>query len=301
MNQLRPTNLSGILGQTQVMGALKISIKSAKIRSDNLHHTLFYGPPGTGKTTLANAIASEMGCQIQIANGANLRSIKNLIPYVMRIEPNSILFIDEIHRMTNIVEEFLYPVMEDFKVDMSVPTKDIVGETISIDIPSFTLIGATTEFGALSKPLIDRFSHKHTLKLYNKVELRQIVDYNSNKLNLKMSDSAADLVTAVSRGTPRIANANLQWLRDYQIAEGHSALSESHVEDAMAIRGVDREGLTDMDRTYLKTLQNRSEPIGIDTLSSITGIDKETIECIIEPWLLQNNKIMKTSKGRVVL
>jgi len=301
MNKLRPTNLSGILGQTQVIDALKISIKSAKIRGDNLHHTLFYGPPGTGKTTLANAIASEMGCQIQIANGANLRSIKNLIPYVMRIEPNSILFIDEIHRMTNIVEEFLYPVMEDFKVDMSVPTKDIAGETISIDIPSFTLIGATTEFGALSKPLIDRFGHKHTLKLYNKVELRQIVDYNSNKLNLKMSDSAADLVTTVSRGTPRIANANLQWLRDYQIAEGHSALSESHVEDAMAIRGVDREGLTDMDRTYLKTLQNRSEPIGIDTLSSMTGIDKDTIESIIEPWLLQNNKIMKTSKGRVAL
>ena len=301
MNKLRPTSLSGILGQEKVIDALKISIKSAKIRKDNLHHTLFYGPPGTGKTTLANAIASEMRCQIQIANGANLRSIKNLIPYVMRIEPNSILFIDEIHRMTNIVEEFLYPVMEDFKVDMSVPAKDIAGETISIDIPSFTLIGATTEFGALSKPLIDRFGHKHTLKLYNKVELRQIVDYNSNKLNLKMSDSAVDLVTTVSRGTPRIANANLQWLRDYQIAEGHPMLSESHVEDAMAIRGVDREGLTDMDRTYLKTLQNRIEPIGIDTLSSMTGIDKETIECIIEPWLLQNNKIMKTSKGRVAL
>ena len=301
MNKLRPTSLSGILGQEKVIDALKISIKSAKIRKDNLHHTLFYGPPGTGKTTLANAIASEMRCQIQIANGANLRSIKNLIPYVMRIEPNSILFIDEIHRMTNIVEEFLYPVMEDFKVDMSVPTKDIAGETISIDIPSFTLIGATTEFGALSKPLIDRFGHKHTLKLYNKVELRQIVDYNSNKLNLKMSDSAVDLVTTVSRGTPRIANANLQWLRDYQIAEGHPMLSESHVEDAMAIRGVDREGLTDMDRTYLKTLQNRIEPIGIDTLSSMTGIDKETIECIIEPWLLQNNKIMKTAKGRVAL
>ena len=219
----------------------------------------------------------------------------------MRIEPNSILFIDEIHRMTNIVEEFLYPVMEDFKVDMSVPTKDIAGETISIDIPSFTLIGATTEFGSLSKPLIDRFSHKHTLKLYNKVDLRQIVDHNSNKLNLKMSDSAADFVTTVSRGTPRIANANLEWLRDYQIAEGHSALSESHVEDAMAIRGIDAEGLTDMDRVYLKTLQNRSEPIGIDTLSSMTGIDKDTIESIIEPWLLQNNKIMKTSKGRVAL
>ena len=155
MNQLRPKTLSDIIGQKEVVEVLNISIKSAKTRNDCLAHTLFYGPPGTGKTTLANAIANEMGCSLQIANGANLRSIKNLLPYIMRVEDHSILFIDEIHRMTNIVEEFLYPVMEDFKVDMSMSGKDIFGETISIDVPKFTLIGATTEYGSLSKPLID--------------------------------------------------------------------------------------------------------------------------------------------------
>ena len=206
MNDLRPSYLSGILGQTNVIEALNISIVSANARNTCLDHTLFYGPAGTGKTTPSNAIASEMGCSIQVANGANLRSIKNLIPYVMRVEPNSILFIDEIHRMTNIVEEFLYPVMEDFKVDMSVSTKDMQGETISMDLPQFTLIGATTEFGSLSKPLIDRFKHKHTLKLYNHIELRKIVDANTEKLDLSISDKGCDFVTKISRGTPKVEN-----------------------------------------------------------------------------------------------
>jgi len=301
MNQLRPSTLAEILGQKEVKEVLNISIKSAKHRNTCLSHTLFYGPPGTGKTTLANAIANDMNCSIQIANGANLRSIKNLIPYVMRIEDNSILFIDEIHRMTNIVEEFLYPVMEDFKVDMSVSDKKNFGETISIDIPHFTLIGATTEYGSLSKPLIDRFQHKHTLKLYNKVELQEIININSKKLNLIMSNTASRFVTNVSRGTPRIANAALEWLRDYQLAQGIETLSEGHVEAAMGMKGIDSDGMTDMDRQYLKTLKNNSQPLGIETLSCMTGIDRQTIEGIIEPWLLQNKKIAKTSKGRVCI
>ena len=301
MNQLRPNKLSDILGQKQVVEVLNISIKSAKSRSDCLAHTLFYGPPGTGKTTLANAIANEMGCSLQIANGANLRSIKNLLPYIMRVEDHSILFIDEIHRMTNIVEEFLYPVMEDFKVDMSMSGKEIFGETLSIDIPRFTLMGATTEYGSLSKPLIDRFQHKHTLKLYNKVELQEIVNINSKKLNLKMSDKASVFVTKVSRGTPRIANAALEWLRDYCIAQGSETLSESDVESAMGMKGIDSDGMTDMDRKYLKTLKTSGQPLGIETLSCMTGIDRQTIEGIIEPWLLQNSKIIKTSKGRVCI
>jgi Holliday junction DNA helicase RuvB len=299
MNQLRPDKLSDILGQKQIVEVLNISIKSAKSRNDCLAHTLFYGPPGTGKTTLANAIANEMGCSLQIANGANLRSIKNLLPYVMRVEDHSILFIDEIHRMTSIVEEFLYPVMEDFKVDMSMSGKEIFGETISIDIPRFTLMGATTEYGSLSKPLIDRFQHKHTLKLYNKVELQEIVNINSKKLNLKMSDKASVFVTKVSRGTPRIANAALEWLRDYRIAQGSETLSESDVETAMGMRGIDSDGMTEMDRKYLKTLKTSGQPLGIETLSCMTGIDRQTIEGIIEPWLLQNSKIIKTSKGRM--
>ena len=299
MNQLRPSTLAEILGQKEVKEVLNISINSAKQRHTCLAHTLFYGPPGTGKTTLANAIANDMGCSIQIANGANLRSIKNLIPYVMRIEDNSILFIDEIHRMTNIVEEFLYPVMEDFKVDMSISDKKNFGETISIDIPRFTLIGATTEYGTLSKPLLDRFQHKHTLKLYNKIELHEIVLINSTKLNLTMSKKASHFVTRVSRGTPRIANANLEWLRDYQLAQGIETLSEGNVEAAMGMRGIDSDGMTEMDRQYLNILQQNDQPLGIDTLCSITGIDRTTIECIIEPWLLQNKKIVKTPKGRM--
>ena len=300
MNTLRPSKLSDILGQKQVINVLNVNIKSAKHREDCLPHTLFYGPPGTGKTTLANAIANEMGCSIQVANGANLRTIKNLIPYIMRIEEHSILFIDEIHRMTKIVEEFLYPVMEDYKVDMSVAGKDMIGETISIEVPKFTLAGATTEYGSLSKPLIDRFEHKHTLKLYNNIDLKQIVDYNSIKLNLKMSDNAAKFVTRVSRGTPRIANSLLQWLRDYRIAQGLESLSEGDVEAAMGMKGIDSEGMTEVDRKYLKLLRKSGQPLGINTISSIIGMDKETIEGIIEPWLLSNGKIIKTSKGRVI-
>ena len=299
MNQLRPSTLAEILGQKEVKEVLNISIKSAKHRNTCLSHTLFYGPPGTGKTTLANAIANDMGCSIQVANGANLRTVKNLLPYVMRVENHSILFIDEIHRMTNIVEEFLYPVMEDFKVDMSVSDKKNFGETISIDIPHFTLIGATTEYGTLSKPLLDRFQHKHTLKLYNKIELHEIVLINSTKLNLTMSEKASKFVTKVSRGTPRIANAALEWLRDYQLAQGIETLSEGNVEAAMGMRGIDSDGMTEMDRQYLNILQQSDQPLGIDTLCSITGIDRTTIECIIEPWLLQNKKIVKTPKGRM--
>ena len=301
MNQLRPNTLSDILGQKDVVKVLNISIKSAQARQDCLAHTLFYGPPGTGKTTLANAISNEMGSSLQVANGANLRSIKNLLPYIMRVEEHSILFIDEIHRMTNIVEEFLYPVMEDFKVDMSMSSQEMIGETLSIDIPRFTLMGATTEYGSLSKPLIDRFQHKHTLKLYNKVELQEIININSKKLNLKMSHQASNFVTKVSRGTPRIANAALEWLRDYQLAQGIETLTESNVETAMGMKGIDSQGMTEMDRKYLKTLKNSGQPLGIDTLSCMTGIDRQTIEGIIEPWLLQNSHIAKTSKGRVCI
>ena len=301
MNELRPTKLADILGQLQVREALDISICSAKHRQDCLEHTLFYGPPGTGKTTLANAIANDMETSIQVANGANLRSIKSIIPYIMRIEPHGILFIDEIHRMTKIVEEFLYPIVEDFKVDMSMGADKGDGEVISIDIPKFTLMGATTEFGSLSKPLIDRFKHKYTLKLYNNVELLKIIDSNAQKLELSMTKKAAEKIATMSRGTPRIANSNLEWLRDYQIAKEISTLSEKDIKDAMLLKGIDHEGLTEMDRKYLSILQNSLEPLGIETICSLSNIDRNTVESIIEPWLLQGSKIAKTPKGRVAL
>ena len=301
MNPLRPTRLDDLLGQKPLIEALEINIVSAKSRGTCIDHSLLYGPPGTGKTTVANAVANEMGSSLQIANGANLRTIKTLIPYVMRIEENSVLFIDEIHRMTSLVEEFLYPIMEDFKLDMATESKELGGETLSMEIPRFTLLGATTEYGSLSKPLIDRFKHKHTLSLYNIEDLLSILRANAEKINVPMSECAIRAVAETSRGTPRIANAGLEWMRDYHIAKGISKLSGDDVEAAMAIKGIDKGGMTQMDREYLKVLKKYGKPMGIETIVSISGLDRNTIEGIIEPWLLQKGKIAKTSKGRVVV
>ena len=300
MNPLRPTRLDDLLGQKSLIEALEINILSAKSRGTCIDHSLLYGPPGTGKTTVANAVANEMGSSLQVANGANLRTIKTLIPYVMRIEENSVLFIDEIHRMTSLVEEFLYPIMEDFKLDMATESKEFNGETLSMEIPRFTLLGATTEYGSLSKPLIDRFKHKHTLSLYNTEDILSILRVNAERINVPTSECAMRGVAETSRGTPRIANAGLEWVRDYHIAKGIPRLSGDDVEAAMAIKGIDKSGMTQMDREYLKVLKKYGKPMGIETIVSISGFDRNTIEGIIEPWLLQSGKIIKTSKGRVI-
>ena len=296
MNILRPTKFDDILGQASVLNALQISIDSAKKRNTCLGHLLFYGPAGTGKTTLANAIANEMGCSLQTANGANIRSIKSIVAYLMQIEKDSILFIDEIHRITPIVEEFLYPVMEDFKIDMAVSEE----KTISVSIPSFTLIGATTEIGLLAKPFIDRFKNKHTLKLYSDKDLRAIAEANVDKLEISLSDDAMNLAAKISKGTPRIVNSTLEWLRDYKVAKNLGQLSLEDVKEAMKIREVDTNGLTDVDRQYLRVLSNSDIPLGVSTISATTGIDKVTIEDIIEPWLLRNGIIKKTPRGRIL-
>ena len=299
MNPLRPERLDDLLGQKPLIEALTINIVSAKSRGTCIDHSLLYGPPGTGKTTVANAVANEMGSSLQVANGANLRTIKTLIPYVMRIEENSVLFIDEIHRMTSLAEEFLYPIMEDFKLDMATESKELNGETLSIKIPRFTLLGATTEYGSLSKPLIDRFKHKHTLSLYNIEDLLSILRVNAEKINVPMSECAMRAVAETSRGTPRIANAGLEWVRDYHIAKGVPRLSRDDVEAAMSIKGIDSEGMTGMDREYLDILTKYGKPMGIETIVSVSGLDRNTIEGIIEPWLLQKGRIIKTPKGRI--
>ena len=296
MNILRPTKFDDILGQSSVLDALRISVDSAKTRNTCLGHMLFYGSAGTGKTTLANAISNEMECSLQTANGANLRNVKSIIAYLMKIEENSILFIDEIHRMTPIVEEFLYPVMEDFQLDMVINEE----KTISMPIPNFTLIGATTNIGLLAKPFIDRFKNKHTLKLYSDKDLRTIAEANVGKLEISLSGDALDFVAKLSKGTPRILNSTLEWLRDYKIAKRLGQLSVEDIEAAMKIRGVNANGLTDVDRQYLRVLNNSDIPLGIGTISATTGIDKVTIEDVIEPWLLQNKIIMKTPRGRIL-
>ena len=233
---------------------------------------------------------------MQTANGANLRSIKSAVAYLMKIEKDSILFIDEIHRMTPIVEEFLYPVMEDFKIDMAVSEE----KTISVPIPSFTLVGATTEIGLLAKPFIDRFKNKHTLKLYSDKDLRAIAEVNISKLEISMSDDAMNLVAKISKGTPRIINSTLEWLRDYKVAKNLGQLSIDDVTEAMKIRGVDTNGLTDVDRQYLRALSRSDIPLGVGTIAATTGIDKKTIEDVIEPWLLRNEIITKTPRGRIL-
>ena len=202
--------------------------------------------------------------------------------------------------MTQTVEEFLYPVMEDFKIDMPVGDKKFGGKTISMSIPNFTLIGATTQVGLLAKPFIDRFKNKHTLKLYSDKDLRAIAEANVSKLEISLSDDAMSLVAKISKGTPRIVNSTLEWLRDYKVAKNLGQLSLEDVKEAMKIRGVNTSGLTDVDRQYLRALNNSDIPLGVGTISATTGIDKVTIEDTIEPWLLQNDIIKKTPRGRIL-
>ncbi len=293
MNELRPTHLKDIIGQEQIKKNLGILIKSAQLRNDSLPHLLFNGPPGLGKTTLSLAIAEEVG-DIQIANGANLRTIKCLLPYLARITEFSILFIDEIHRCRPIVEEILYPVMEDFRCD--VPTKD---EDISFDVPKFTLIGATTESGGLSKPLYDRFSHKFELQLYSDKELVQLTKINSSKLNVQIDDEACLILVGVCRGVPRIVNHLLEWVRDISLVKGYTYISKEIVKGAIKDLAISEDGLTVNDRYYLSLL-SKSIPTGLDTIAASTNLSKNTIESIIEPYLLTKGLIKKTGKGRIL-
>lgn len=294
MNKLRPTTFGDLVGQDKLIDSLNISVLSANKRNQALNHCLFSGPAGLGKTTLSEALANELGVEIQVANGANLRSIKNVIPYLMRTKERSILFIDEIHRMTTLVEEFLYPIMEDFKLNMTDGEK-----VISINLPQFTIIGATTEAGSLAAPLRDRFKLKFTLELYDEESLASLIKTNCKKLQVNVDDDAVESLAKVSRGTPRIANGLLEWVRDYQIARGLDKVCKGNLLDSLAIRGIDPDGSTENDRKYLNFLRKQKTPVGVNTIASSININKDTITNVIEPFLLQRNLILKTSKGRV--
>lgn len=294
-NDLRPDKFDDILGQKNVVEQLKITVESAKKRNAAMPHLLFNGPAGLGKTTLSCAVANERGVSIQIANGGNIRSVKHILPYLASIEENSILFVDEIHRLRPDVEEFLYPVMEDFRADIGKDTN------FKLDIPKFTMIGATTEAGSLAKPLYDRFTMKYELELYKSDALAEIVQKNADKLDLSINLTAAKNLAIRSRGTPRIANNLLKWVRDVAVSKGHRTVSETLVDEAMGMVGVDRNGVTRRDRKYLAALKRASVPLGLKTLVDATNIDRQTIEYVIEPFLIRNNLIRKTSKGRVLV
>lgn len=293
---LRPQLLKDVIGQEQLKERLSISISSAKQLRQPLDHILYNGPPGVGKTTLAHVIANEMGVPIQIANGANLRSIKRILPYIFSIKPNSVFLIDEVHRLTKVVEEFIYPLMEDFRVDLV--SKE---EVVNIKIDPFTLIGSTTLSGILAPPFYDRFGIHEELNLYSISDLTNLVLKRSQELQLKMGMNEATVIAQRSRGTPRIAQNLLKWIRDICVVKKMPPSVEL-IKRGMKLKGIDDQGLTRSDRKYLHILrtQFKGGPVGIDTLSSAIGISKETIVNIIEPYLIHCGLINKTIKGRII-
>jgi len=294
MNPLRPQLLKDVVGQDDIKQRLRISIDAALSRGEALPHTLADGAPGLGKTTLACAIANELGVGIQIANGANLRSVKSLLPYIARVKERDVLFIDEIHRCGIITQEFLYPIMEDFKCCIGEESK------MSMELPKFTLIGATTEGGMLAAPLYDRFLLKYYLELYSVENLSRLVAMTARKLSVDISAPGCRQIAQASRGTPRIANSRLMWVRDYATSEGLQSVSDSVVQAAFALEGVDANGMDRNDRVYLQALRRAGSAMGLKSLVAATNISQDTIENTIEPFLLRQGLIRKTPKGRVL-
>ena len=296
----RPTKFSELIGQESLIAGLDVSVQSALIRQDALGHVLFSGPPGLGKTTLSTALANELSVDIKIANGATFRSPKTIIPYLLELTPNSILFIDEIHRMTKIAEEFLYPVMEDFKLDIVVD-KGKQNKVMSMQLPKFTMVGATTEAGSLSAPLRDRFKLRFELELYDVSTLSTLISANCEKLNVNMPASVVAKLAGASRGTPRIANGLLEWIRDWYVTNNLSLVEEKDLKSALDIRNIGMDGSTKQDRLYLDFLRKYKKPVGLNTIASAINVERETVVNVIEPFLIRRGLIAKTSGGRIAI
>lgn len=292
-NSIRPTSFNEIIGQSDVIKRLSICVSGSLNGSEAMPHVLIDGPPGLGKTTIASAIATELNVNLYTSNAANIRSIKNLLPYLMGIAPRSVLFIDEIHRLPKIVEEFLYPVMEDFKLSI---VSDEKADTI--DIPVFTLVGATTSGGSLSQPFYDRFTIKEHLTFYNDIDLAKLAGLNSKKLGLTINDDDLLQIARRSKGTPRILNGRLKW---YQSCIAYYKDKHMSIEEIFSSQGIDEDGLDIYDRMYIDVLKKaKGNPLGIKSISSMTGISIDTVENSIEPYLVRKGYVVRTSKGRVI-
>jgi Holliday junction DNA helicase RuvB len=290
-NAFRPQSFKDVIGQKDVVRRLKINSTGCKISGSVMPHVLIDGPPGLGKTTIASAIANELDVDMVTCNAANLRSIKSITPYLMGINPRAVLFIDEIHRLPKLVEEFLYPVMEDFKMSITVEEN-----TEEIDLPQFTLVGATTSGGSLSQPFYDRFTIKEHLNFYTEDELAKLARSNTIKMGLKVSDDNLLEIAKRSKGTPRILNARLKWYQNYILSVG-----DDGVETIFDAQGIDRFGMDVYDRLYIEVLEkNIGNPLGIKSISSLTGIAVETIENSIEPYLVREGYVVRTQKGRAL-
>lgn len=298
---LRPTQLVECIGQENIKEKLSIAMAAAKKRGEPLDHILFYGPPGLGKTTLAHVIANEMGAKIRTTSGPALVKQGDVMGLLSNINTGDILFIDEIHRLSTPVEEFIYPAMEDFRVDFTVDS-GMHAKTINFPLKRFTLIGATTRAGLLSAPLRGRFGMLYHMKFYSPQELAIILIRSAGLLNLSCDNGTLELIASRSRGTPRVANRLLKRVRDYAQVKGKGKLTEDIVTSALTMERIDELGLDELDRSFLRAIANiyNGGPAGIEALAATLGEEKDTLEDVVEPYLLQIGFVRRTKRGREI-
>ena len=297
---IRPQSLKEYVGQEEITSNLKVFIEASKIRNESLDHVLLYGPPGLGKTTLAHIIANELGVNIKTASGPSIEKSGDLAAILSTLEPGDVLFIDEIHRMPKFIEEILYPAMEDFEMDL-VLNSDGKSRNIKIDLPPFTLVGATTRAGDISSPLRDRFGIVSKLQYYSEDELCKIVKRTSRVLDMPIEDDAARLIAKRCRKTPRIANRLFKRVRDFALVEGYEKITLELADNSLKRLKVDEYGLDSVDIEYLTSLITKFNggPVGVETIATSIGEEVSTIEDVVEPFLLQEGFIKRTPRGRM--
>ncbi|MGE0706499.1 MAG: Holliday junction branch migration DNA helicase RuvB [Planctomycetota bacterium] len=297
---LRPTSFEGFVGQARVVKNLRTWIKAAQVGARPLDHVLFTGPPGLGKTTLANLVAGEMGARLEVTSGPVIEKSGDLAGVLIKLRRGDVLFIDEVHRLRTDIEEYLYSAMEDYRIDLTID-EGPNARTIGVNLQRFTLVGATTRAGLLTKPFRDRFGIHEHLKAYPDDELEQIVRRSAGLLGVEIEDAAAALIATRSRGTPRVANRFLARLRDVAVAHGDGRISVPVAERGLAMLGVDERGLDEMDRRILSVLaQDPGNAVGLKTLAVATSEEEGTIEDVYEPHLIRHGYLRKTPRGRVL-
>lgn len=300
-NNLRPKDFANYIGQERLKKNIQLAIQAAKKRDEPLDHVLLYGPPGLGKTTMASVIAHEMGAQIRITSGPAIGRAADLASLLTNLQDSDILFIDEIHRLSRSIEEVLYSAMEDFKLDIMLG-KGPSAKSLRLDLPKFTIIGATTRTGALAAPLRDRFGIMHRLEFYTPAEIEQILQRSAQILDVRLQPAAAQAIASRARLTPRIANRLLKRVRDYADVNGDGIIDTAVSEQALALMEIDQLGLDPADRRLIQTIieNHRGGPVGVETLAAITGDERSTIEDFFEPYLLQIGLLERTPRGRKV-